>query len=65
MKRLIGVLILGGCLTMSSAMAAKSKAPKVHAGKAAKQQAKLLKKGQAKSRKEAKARAKTHSPKSA
>lgn len=60
MKRIIGILMLGACLSVSSAMAAKSKPSKVHASKAAKQQAKRLKKEQAKARKEAKSRAKTH-----
>jgi len=53
MKRLIGVLILGSCIAMSPAFAARSKAPKVHPNKSAKLQRKHLKKEQAKAQKEA------------
>jgi hypothetical protein len=64
MKRLIGVLILGSCIAMSPAFAARSKAPKVHLSKSAKAQRKHLKKEQNKVRKEAKSRAKVRQHKS-
>jgi hypothetical protein len=53
MKRVISVLILAGCIAMSPAFAARSKAPKVHPTKSAKLQRKHLKKEQTKARKEA------------
>jgi hypothetical protein len=64
MKRLIGVLILGSCIAMSPAFAARSKAPKVHPTKSAKAQRKHLKKEQAKAHKEAKSRARVRRHKS-
>ena len=53
MRKLIAVLLLGGCLAWSPVLAAKSKTPKVHPNKSAKLQKKHLKKEQAKARKEA------------
>lgn len=53
MKKLISVLILGGCLALSPAFGAKSRAPKIHANKSAKLQKKHLKKEQVKARREA------------
>jgi hypothetical protein len=73
MKKRISVLILGGCLALSPAFAAKSKAPKIHPAKSAKVQKNHLKKGQVKvhkearkaARKEVKSRAKVRRHKSA
>ena len=65
MKKLIGVLILGGCLAMGPAFAARSKAPKVHPTKSAKLQRKHLKKEQARARKAVKSRARFRRHKSA
>jgi hypothetical protein len=52
MRKLIAVLLLGGCLAWSPAFAAKSKTPKIHPHKSAKVQKKHLKKEQAKGRKQ-------------
>jgi len=52
MRKLIAVLLLGGCLALSPGFAAKSKTAKVHPHKSAKLQKKHLKKEQAKTRKE-------------
>jgi hypothetical protein len=64
MKKWIAVLILGSCIAMSPAFAARSKAPKVHPSKSAKAQRKHLKKEHTKVRKEAKSRAKIRRRKS-
>ena len=57
MKKWIGVLILGSCIAMTPAFAARSKAPKIHPNKSAKAQRKHLKKQQAKVHKQARSRA--------
>ncbi len=57
MTKWIGVLILGSCIALSPAFAARSKAPKVHPNKSAKMQRKRLKKEQAAAHKQAKSRA--------
>ncbi len=62
MKKIFGVLLICGLLTVPMAQAAKTKSPKVHQSKQAqhqaKKQAKLAKKANTKARKQAQRQAK-------
>jgi hypothetical protein len=58
MKKIFGVLLVCGLLTVPMVQAAKTRVPKIHQSKQAKKQAKLAKKANTKARKQAQRQAK-------